>query len=72
MFQGLFGASLRSHMVSPERALAGRPERPFSLPARHRVFDTPLEGPFPIRVMWSTWVWGVFGVRRRSYGSCRG
>ena len=47
MFQGLFGASLRSHMVSPERALAGRPERPFSLPARHRVFDTPLEGPFP-------------------------
>jgi peptide-methionine (S)-S-oxide reductase len=34
-------------MVSPEDALAGRPERSFALPARHLVLDTPLEPPYP-------------------------
>jgi methionine-S-sulfoxide reductase len=34
-------------MVTPERALPGRPERPYRVPERHAVLGTPLEGPWP-------------------------
>ena len=44
--QFLTGA-LRQVMVTPERALPGRPTRPFPVPERHAVLGTPLEGPWP-------------------------
>lgn len=34
-------------MPTAETALPGRGERPFPLPERHLVLDTPLEGPWP-------------------------
>jgi peptide-methionine (S)-S-oxide reductase len=33
---------LKTEIVSPERALPGRPTRPFALAERHRVLDAPL------------------------------
>ena len=43
----LFTRSPKTTMVSREDALPGRAARPFSVPARHAVLDTPLEGPWP-------------------------
>jgi peptide-methionine (S)-S-oxide reductase len=40
-------SSAKTQMVEPDRALPGRPERPFSVPATHFVLKTPLEPPFP-------------------------
>ena len=37
----------KSQMISAEDARPGRDSRPFSVPARHYVLDTPLEPPFP-------------------------
>jgi peptide-methionine (S)-S-oxide reductase len=34
-------------MVSAENALPGRDDRPFAVPARHYVLDTPLQPPYP-------------------------
>src|SRR4051794_25963155 len=43
----MFGSRLKSTMVTPERALPGRAERPYSVPATHAVLGTPLQGPWP-------------------------
>ena len=40
-----FFALRRPTMVTADTALAGRPERPFTLPATHAVLGTPLECP---------------------------
>jgi peptide-methionine (S)-S-oxide reductase len=37
----------KSEMVAPEAALAGRPDRPFTVGNRHYVLGTPLEAPYP-------------------------
>ncbi|MGW0228693.1 peptide-methionine (S)-S-oxide reductase MsrA [Actinopolymorpha singaporensis] len=37
----------KAEMPSPENALPGRPERPFTVAERHLVLGTPLEGPVP-------------------------
>jgi peptide-methionine (S)-S-oxide reductase len=37
----------KHELPTPERALPGRPERPFPVPERHFVLDAPLEPPFP-------------------------
>ena len=42
----LFG-SVKSRMIQPDEALAGRAERPYDVPAVHAVLGTPLEGPVP-------------------------
>lgn len=44
MFEALFGSSLKTTMVSPERALKGRSAPLFEVPARHAVLDAPLQG----------------------------
>lgn len=36
-----------NRLVTPDEALAGHPERPFTVPAQHAVLGTPLEPPFP-------------------------
>ncbi len=43
----MFGSRARSTMVSAQDALRGRAERPFAVPERHVVLDTPLAGPWP-------------------------
>lgn len=43
----LFGSRTRSEMVPPQQALPGRSTRPFTVPDRHAVLGTPLEGPWP-------------------------
>ena len=37
----------KTEMVVPADALPGRAERPFAVPPRHYVLDTPLEPPYP-------------------------
>ena len=43
----LFGSALRSTMVEPDRALAGRDDYAYTVPATHTVLGTPLQGPWP-------------------------
>jgi len=43
----MFGSTLRSTMVTPERALRGRSEYAYPVPDRHAVLGTPLAGPWP-------------------------
>ena len=45
----LFGSALRSTMVDPERALAGRDRYAYAIPTTHTVLGTPLQGPWPER-----------------------
>ena len=47
MFGSLFGSSLKTSMVSPERALSGRPTPAYAVPETHVVLGTPLAGPWP-------------------------
>ena len=47
MFGSLFGSSLKTSMVSPERALSGRPTPAYPVPETHVVLGTPLAGPWP-------------------------
>lgn len=46
MFDALFGSSLRSTMVTADKALAGRPD-PITTPGTHAVLGTPMAGPWP-------------------------
>ena len=46
MFESMFG-SLKSTMVAPERALAGRSQPIFTVPPTHAVLGTALQGPWP-------------------------
>ncbi|AEE47073.1 peptide-methionine (S)-S-oxide reductase MsrA [Cellulomonas fimi] len=43
----LFGSALRSTMVDPGRALAGRDGYAYDVPQTHTVLGTPLAGPWP-------------------------
>ncbi len=43
----LFGSAIRSTMVEPERALAGRDDYAYEVPTTHVVLGTPLAGPWP-------------------------
>ncbi|KMM45837.1 peptide methionine sulfoxide reductase [Cellulomonas sp. A375-1] len=43
----LFGSAIRSTMVEPERALAGRDDYAYQVPTTHAVLGTPLAGPWP-------------------------
>lgn len=47
MFGSLFGSTTRTTMVTPERALKGRPEPVYAVPDTHAVLGTPLRGPWP-------------------------
>ena len=43
----LFGSALRSTMVEPDRALAGRDDYAYTVPTTHTVLGTALQGPWP-------------------------
>jgi peptide-methionine (S)-S-oxide reductase len=43
----MFGSQHSSSMVTADKALPGRPERPYAVPTTHAVLGTPLAGPWP-------------------------
>ncbi|WP_421732567.1 peptide-methionine (S)-S-oxide reductase MsrA [Cellulomonas sp.] len=43
----LFGSALKTTMVAPEKALAGRDHYAYPIPTTHTVLGTPLQGPWP-------------------------
>ena len=43
----LFGSVLKTTMVTPERALAGREDYAYTVPSTHTVLGTPIQGPWP-------------------------
>jgi peptide-methionine (S)-S-oxide reductase len=43
----IFGSRAKSALPTPETALRGRSERPFTIARDHAVLHTPLEGPWP-------------------------
>jgi peptide-methionine (S)-S-oxide reductase len=57
----------KQQMPSPDEALPGRPERPFAVPARHEVLDTPLEPPFPEGSQQAIFGFGCFWGAERKF-----
>lgn len=47
MLENLFGRRVPTTLVSPDKALPGRAERAYAVPATHAVLGTPLTGPVP-------------------------
>jgi peptide-methionine (S)-S-oxide reductase len=59
-------------MISPEEALTGRPERPFSVPEQHFVLGTPLEPPFPDGMQQIVFGMGCFWGAERKFWQAEG
>lgn len=66
----IFNLRRSSPMITPDQALPGRSERPFTLPATHAVLGTPLECPkgFPADLATMSVAMGCFwGAERRMW-----
>ncbi len=61
----------KTKMIAPERALPGRNER-MTVPARHDVLGTPLEGPFPDGVETAIFGMGCFWGAERVFWEAPG
>ena len=59
-------------MPSPEEALPGRAERPFTVPARHFVLGNPLEPPFPAGLEEAIFALGCFWGAERKFWEADG
>jgi peptide-methionine (S)-S-oxide reductase len=57
----------KTEMVAPQDALPGRTERPFTVPARHYVLDTPLEEPYPGGLETAYFALGCFWGAERKF-----
>jgi peptide-methionine (S)-S-oxide reductase len=57
----------KTEMVAPQDALPGRAERPFAVPARHYVLDTPLEPPYPDGLETAYFALGCFWGAERKF-----
>ncbi len=55
-----------------EQALPGRPQRAFSVPARHFVLGTPLEPPFPDGLEQAVFAMGCFWGAERKFWEAEG
>jgi peptide-methionine (S)-S-oxide reductase len=57
----------KMQMPAPDEALPGRPQRPFSVPERHFVLGSPLEGPFPDGLEQAMFGMGCFWGAERKF-----
>ena len=57
----------KTEMVDPTGALPGRDSRPFPVPQRHFVLDTPLEPPYPDGVEVAYFALGCFWGAERLF-----
>jgi peptide-methionine (S)-S-oxide reductase len=62
----------KTQMVSAEDALPGRETRPFAVPERHFVLDTPLEGPYPEGLETAYFALGCFWGAERKFWETAG
>jgi peptide-methionine (S)-S-oxide reductase len=62
----------KTQMVGAEDALPGRDTRPFAVPARHYVLDTPLEGPYPDGLDTAYFALGCFWGAERTFWETSG
>ena len=58
---------VKSGPVAAERALPGRAERPYSVPALHTVLGNPIEGPFPDGLEVAYFAMGCFWGAERAF-----
>ncbi len=62
----------KTEMVTPDAALPGRASRPFAVPERHFVLDTPLEGPYPDGLETAYFALGCFWGAERLFWELAG
>src|SRR5205807_446103 len=62
----------KAHLPTADEALPGRPERPFAVPERHFVLDTPLEPPFPDGLEQIVFGMGCFWGAERKFWTAEG
>ncbi|MFG2135673.1 peptide-methionine (S)-S-oxide reductase MsrA [Streptomyces sp. NPDC048650] len=67
----LFSRS-KNHLPTPEEALKGRPERGFTVPARHTVLGNPLLGPYPEGLETADFGLGCFWGAERKFWQAKG
>ena len=62
----------KTQMVGAQDALSGRSNRPFSVPQRHFVLDTPLEPPYPAGLETAYFALGCFWGAERKFWETNG
>ncbi|MFI0712071.1 peptide-methionine (S)-S-oxide reductase MsrA [Streptomyces inhibens] len=62
----------KTHLPTPEEALEGRPERAFTVPARHTVLGNPLLGPYPDGLETADFGLGCFWGAERKFWQAEG
>src|SRR5687768_6107767 len=67
----LFGR-MKSRIPPPDEALPGREARPFVVPARHAVLNTPLEPPYPAGLEVAVFGLGCFRGAERLFWQTEG
>jgi peptide-methionine (S)-S-oxide reductase len=68
----MFSRRDKLRIPTADEALRGRPDRPFALPDRHFVLDTPLEPPFPPGEVSAIFGMGCFWGAERKFWQTEG